>query len=243
MSALDLNDNALPFPGKRPYPNALFADADVDHDGDGLHGWVEHKLWWEGGHKYPLDYSDGDQTTAPSPTGAAIWNDWDYDGILSDDERDWDRDGLANIYEYFSADFQPWEPSFPGTLRARLAGSGHGRRRRARRLRRPGSRRRLERRGALERDVADEPVRPGNQPHLPALARGGGLAEAAQASVHHALGAQLRGNPGSERQYPDGYSRSGPRRATGRSGTDGAPATAHVPLRSRCAGEPLASAP
>jgi hypothetical protein len=120
MSALDLNDNALPFPGKRPYPNALFADAGVDHDGDGLHSWIEHRLWWEGGHKYPLDYSDGDQTTAPTPVGAAIWNDWDYNGILSDDERDWDNDGLANVYEYFSGDFLPWEPSFPGTLRPNI---------------------------------------------------------------------------------------------------------------------------
>ncbi len=117
MSGLDLNRNALPYPGKRPYPNALFADATVDHDGDGLHAWVEHGLWWAGGAKYPIDYSDGDQKTKPEPTGTKVWNDWDYDGILSDDERDWDNDGLANIYEYWSADFQPWEPSFPGTLR------------------------------------------------------------------------------------------------------------------------------
>ncbi len=30
LSALDLNHNALPYPGKRPYPNALFADPDPD---------------------------------------------------------------------------------------------------------------------------------------------------------------------------------------------------------------------
>jgi hypothetical protein len=117
MSGLDLNQNALPYPAKRPYPNALFADAGVDHDGDGLHAWVEHGLWWLGGAKYPIDYSDGDQTTQPDPAGSKVWNDWDYDGILSDDERDFDNDGLANIYEYWSADFQPWEPSFPGALR------------------------------------------------------------------------------------------------------------------------------
>ena len=116
LSALDLNHNALPYPGKRPYPNALFADAGVDHDGDGLWAWAEHLLWWKGGHKYPLDYSDGDQQTAPEPTGSYIWNDWDFDGILSDDERDFDRDGIANIYELRSPDWQPWEPSFPGTL-------------------------------------------------------------------------------------------------------------------------------
>lgn len=120
LSALDLNDNALPYPGKRPYPNALFSDAAVDYDGDGLHAWIEHTLWWEGGRKYPLDYSDGDQQTVSVPTGTAIWNDWEYDGTLSDDERDWDNDGLANIYEYWSADFAPWEPSFPGTLRPNI---------------------------------------------------------------------------------------------------------------------------
>jgi hypothetical protein len=117
MSALDLNDNAVPYPAKRPYPNALFADAVVDHDGDGLHAWAEHLLWWKGGHVYPLDYSDGDQQTKPEPPGVFIWNDWDYDNVLSDDERDFDRDGLANIYEYRSDDFAPWEPSFPGSVR------------------------------------------------------------------------------------------------------------------------------
>lgn len=117
LSSLDLNNNALPYPEKRPYPNALFADQNTDHDGDGLHAWAEHILWWRAGHKYPLNYSDGDQTTNPEPTGTAIWNDWDYDGILSDDERDFDGDGLANVYEYRSADFSPWEPSFPGTVR------------------------------------------------------------------------------------------------------------------------------
>jgi hypothetical protein len=117
MSGLDLNANALPYPAKRPYPNALFSDAMVDHDGDGLHAWVEHALWWRGGAKYPIDYSDGDQTTQPDPVGTSVWNDWDYDGILSDDERDFDNDGLANIYEYWAATFAPWDPSFPGTLR------------------------------------------------------------------------------------------------------------------------------
>ena len=117
ISALDLNANALPYPGKRPYPNALFADATVDHDGDGLHAWAEHAVWWLGGAKYPIDYSDGDQQTAPEPTGEKVWNDWDRDGILSDDERDFDNDGLANVYEYRMHDFEPWSPPFPGTVR------------------------------------------------------------------------------------------------------------------------------
>lgn len=118
MSALDLNRSALPYPGKKPYPNALFADAVFDFDGDGLHAWAEHTMWWAGGHKYPLDYSDGDQTTAPEPVGNQVWNDIQYPrGELSDDERDFDRDGLANIYEYRAPDFEPWSPNFPSVER------------------------------------------------------------------------------------------------------------------------------
>jgi len=117
LSALDLNHNALPYPGKKPYPNPLFADAEVDYDGDGLHAWVEHAFWWMGGRGYPLDYSDGDQHTKPEPVGANTWNDWDLSGVLADDERDFDGDGLSNMYEYTAPDFAPWEPAFPGTLR------------------------------------------------------------------------------------------------------------------------------
>lgn len=117
MSAIDLNRNALPYPGKRPYPNALFSDAAVDYDGDGLWAWTEHHLWALGGRKYPLTYSDGDQYTNPIPTGATWWNDFDGDAKQSDDERDFDGDGLANIYELRLYDFAPWEPWFPGTIR------------------------------------------------------------------------------------------------------------------------------
>ena len=117
LSAIDLNRNALPYPAKRPFPNALFADAEVDYDGDGLPARIEHLLWWLGGHRYPLDYSDGNQYTQPEPTGEGIWNDFDYDGVLADDERDFDRDGLANIYELSAQDFEPWSPAFPGTIR------------------------------------------------------------------------------------------------------------------------------
>jgi hypothetical protein len=117
MSAIDLNRNALPYPGKRPFPNALYADAGEDFDGDGLWAWTEHQLWVLGGRKYPLSYSDGDQYTDPIPTGATWWNDFDSDGMQSDDERDFDGDDLANVYELRLSDFEPWAPWFPGTIR------------------------------------------------------------------------------------------------------------------------------
>jgi hypothetical protein len=117
MSAIDLNRNALPYPGKRPFPNALFADAGVDYDGDGLPAWAEHAMWWAGGHRYPLDYSDGNQTTAPSAPVPYAWNDYSYPfGQLSDDERDFDNDGLANVIEASSFFFEPWS-GYPGIVR------------------------------------------------------------------------------------------------------------------------------
>jgi hypothetical protein len=76
QSAVDLNDDefqhpntVLPYPGKRPYPNALFADADVDYDGDTLTLKEEHDLWvytWNVTHTDPralgdMSYSDGKQ--------------------------------------------------------------------------------------------------------------------------------------------------------------------------------------
>ena len=52
QSAKDLNDDEhqqpnelLPYPGKRPYPNALFADGELDYDGDSLTLLEEHDLW------------------------------------------------------------------------------------------------------------------------------------------------------------------------------------------------------
>ena len=117
MSALDLNHNALPYPGKRPFPNALFADAAVDYDGDGMDARAEHAMWWLGGRRYPLDYSDGDQTTQPIavPSGQP-WLDIDGNGSLSDDERDFDGDALSNVAEYWFVEFQPW-PTYPGVIR------------------------------------------------------------------------------------------------------------------------------
>jgi hypothetical protein len=77
QSAKDLNDDeyqgdpnqVLPYPGKRPYPNPLFKDAELDYDGDVLTLAEEQALW-----KYTygvnrsaartldgLSYSDGNQ--------------------------------------------------------------------------------------------------------------------------------------------------------------------------------------
>src|SRR4051794_17038631 len=52
QSAIDLNNDdyqspntSLPYPGKTPYPNPLFKDADVDYDGDVLTLGEEYSLW------------------------------------------------------------------------------------------------------------------------------------------------------------------------------------------------------
>ena len=74
QSALHLNNdeyqepnNSLPYPEKRPYPNALFADAGIDFDGDGLTLGEEHKLWRATGDPATgldgVNYSDGLQYT------------------------------------------------------------------------------------------------------------------------------------------------------------------------------------
>ena len=45
-SALDLNQRAVPYPGKRPFPNALDpGDAGHDYDGDGLTNLEEFRAW------------------------------------------------------------------------------------------------------------------------------------------------------------------------------------------------------
>ena len=86
-SALDLNLRALPYPGKRPYPNALDSDLNVDYDGDGMLAWQEHVMWVRYGNAgIYLNYSDGAQVTEPSSG-------------LTDDRRDVDADGLMNWWE------------------------------------------------------------------------------------------------------------------------------------------------
>jgi hypothetical protein len=112
-SALDLNSRAVPFPGKRPYPNPLDgADATVDHDGDGLSQREEYNAWARYGEHRLLTpdetnlsrllYSDGEQVSyreTASVLAAKPWLDINHDGVLSDDERDVDNDGLSNWIE------------------------------------------------------------------------------------------------------------------------------------------------
>lgn len=136
QSALDLNQRAVPYPGKRPYPNALDAsDATDDYDGDALSQLTEFRAWAKaavsppasllqgytdsleapafggpyggvrtffGNHTLPLSYSDGDQTSLDVRPGHPEYQpylDFKTPGVLSDDERDADGDGLRNIDE------------------------------------------------------------------------------------------------------------------------------------------------
>ena len=86
QSARDLNDDEyqdpdtiLPYPDKRPYPNALDpSDRDTDFDGDSLTLSEEQRLWRYGvavGRAArtlePLYYSDGNQTRSTAATARA----------------------------------------------------------------------------------------------------------------------------------------------------------------------------
>lgn len=99
-SALDYNSRALPYPGKRPYPNPLDpSDAGTDYDGDGLWLSDEYAAWVRyGGSSFPLLYSDGTQTSGGpvQVTPQTAWADINGDGFHTDDEKDVDNDGLTN---------------------------------------------------------------------------------------------------------------------------------------------------
>jgi IPT/TIG domain len=112
-SAVDLNGAAVPYPGKRPWPNPLDpTDTNYDFDGDGLRIWQEYKLWKGTGGGFPLaQYSDGTQNTGgtqPVTTVAQRYLDLDRDGNLTDDERDFDGDGLSNMVEFNYTGTQAW---------------------------------------------------------------------------------------------------------------------------------------
>jgi hypothetical protein len=82
-AAKDLNLKAVPYPGRRPYPNALDgSDRNLDFDGDGLTLADEHELWVFAGKRFdpaqadapqaagsPLFYSDGTQRSTPTDSG------------------------------------------------------------------------------------------------------------------------------------------------------------------------------
>jgi hypothetical protein len=133
QAALDLNHYPttplLPYPGKRPYPNALDPSDGTpngtDYDGDGLLLREEFLLWLnysaDGTHRdsHPhaltgLLYSDGLQrsATVPYPVDAlAKWTlDDDGNGSLGDDERDADADGLGNWDEVRGRMTEAWWP-------------------------------------------------------------------------------------------------------------------------------------
>jgi hypothetical protein len=134
QSAIDLNQYPrkapLPYPGKRPYPNALDpSDAYVDYDSDGLSQHDEFVMWFRysadgvrrSGRPTSLNnmlYSDGLQKSIDPPPAAAPFGtlaqwalDFDDNGVLSDDERDADGDGLSNWDEAHGRMLQAWWPA------------------------------------------------------------------------------------------------------------------------------------
>ncbi|MEA2398832.1 MAG: hypothetical protein QOK25_2388 [Thermoleophilaceae bacterium] len=134
QSALDMNnttpfgtpDAALPYPGKKPWPNPLDpTDANTDHDGDGLTMADEYQLWtYYGAHSLPLNYSDGKQrSVAVAAPVDPVLDYMDHDKfpnynwhILSDDERDADGDGLGNWDERYGRMTQSWwDAEFSGS--------------------------------------------------------------------------------------------------------------------------------
>lgn len=112
-SAIDLNGRAVPYPGKRPWPNPLDpSDTNYDFDGDWLSLTQEYKLWKAAGSRFPLTaYSDGTQNSGgpqPVTTVEEGYRDNDGDGNLTDDERDFDGDKLSNITEFNFRGTQDW---------------------------------------------------------------------------------------------------------------------------------------
>jgi hypothetical protein len=104
QSAIDLNSAAVPYPGKRPYPNPLDrTDADLDFDQDSLTLREEYKAWVYSGKPATYNYSDGTKYTGGRtaiPTDPAhAYQNLDGNPYLSDDEKDVDNDGLTNFDE------------------------------------------------------------------------------------------------------------------------------------------------
>jgi hypothetical protein len=112
-SARDLNSNAVPYPGARPFPNALDGtDADTDFDGDGMTSKEEFAVWNQAaGRVLPVNpgesfpYSDGNQTS-PSDNGIGFM-DLDENGRITDEEKDADNDRLPNWVEMVKGEDTP----------------------------------------------------------------------------------------------------------------------------------------
>ncbi|MGH2744160.1 MAG: IPT/TIG domain-containing protein [Thermoleophilaceae bacterium] len=130
-SARDLNVKAVPYPGKRPYTNALdpsdgaargengrpLGMSGIDFDGDGLTSYEEYRAWRHTGSSVdlsqgggidldsPLGYSDGTKTSRPGETPAVpAWRRQSYDP------------GLVNPGQPFPATFNLWgDGIFPGS--------------------------------------------------------------------------------------------------------------------------------
>jgi hypothetical protein len=112
-AAKDLNAKAAPYPGERPFPNALDPSdggapgarfSTLDFDGDGLTTLEEYRAWRSTGSAFngaesgsPLGYSDGTKFSRPNdvPAAPALFP----DPAWRDSERDADGDGLANWLE------------------------------------------------------------------------------------------------------------------------------------------------
>jgi hypothetical protein len=97
-SAKDLNVKAVPYPGKRPYPNPLDPSdggagqaSPYDFDGDGLTTREEYRAWVITGSSFqsskiggtdlesPLGYSDGTKFSRPNETpGVPNWQSYKY---------------------------------------------------------------------------------------------------------------------------------------------------------------------
>ena len=110
-SAMDLNRLDLPYPGKRPYPNALDgSDAGQDFDQDGLTMKEEYRAWVVSGRPTPYNYSDGTRWSVGNRP----------DPAYADDNRDVDGDGLANFDETHGAMRVDWWTSvFDGSAPSR----------------------------------------------------------------------------------------------------------------------------
>lgn len=110
-SAQQLNGAAVPYPGTKPWPNPLDpTDPGDDFDGDGLTASQEYMLWAASKTGFPLvAYSDGTQNSGGKhPVALGDPLDINMDQNLTDDERDFDGDGLSNMTELNFRGTQSW---------------------------------------------------------------------------------------------------------------------------------------